>query len=307
MYSILFSLPLALGDTLLDKYFCGKYYPPAGTQGLPPCHDVRSAVVSNLTRPLPTLELGDASKPALFFVHGWPDSAAEFAAQFGGLCYGPDAIYRCVAVTWQNFHPDLPNSPDEDLEFAIAIDKVAATMMEVDMVNTTLVIHDWGSFIGYQLMWKFPHLMQRTISFDIGSGGHPNTAYQKVNANGFLTHNSAVTESVAAHYWWAPCVECATWRTAWPYERYSGGYHSRPPATYPLLFIWGNMTRGQPRTADTKFFDEKWLDFVISTPHGKVVEGSGDHWIFHEKAQFVNHVMKQWLDQFSLRPQYRYR
>jgi hypothetical protein len=34
---------------------------------------VRAAVVSDLTGPLPTLSLGDPAKPALFFVHGWPD------------------------------------------------------------------------------------------------------------------------------------------------------------------------------------------------------------------------------------------
>ena len=68
-------------DTLLDEYFCQLYYPKDATaQGLPPCIAVRAAVVSNKTRPLPTLELGDPAKPAMFFVHGWPDSAAEFAA-----------------------------------------------------------------------------------------------------------------------------------------------------------------------------------------------------------------------------------
>jgi hypothetical protein len=99
----------AIKDTLLEEYFCGIYYPKdAETQGLPPCADVRAATVSNMSRPLPTLELGNASKPALFFVHGWPDSAAEFAAQFGGFCFGPYAKFRCVAVTWQKW----PNASD---------------------------------------------------------------------------------------------------------------------------------------------------------------------------------------------------
>eukprot|EP01050_Picozoa_sp_SAG11_P020371 SAG11_NODE_3421_length_2457_cov_5.526718_2_plen_145_part_00 len=98
-------------DTLLDKYFCGIYYPRGvAAANLPPCSHVKAAVKSDLTTPLPTLSLGDPAKPALFFVHGWPDSAAEFAAQFGGLCYGPTARYRCVAATWQNFHPDLPDA-----------------------------------------------------------------------------------------------------------------------------------------------------------------------------------------------------
>ena len=36
--------------------------------------------------------------------------------------------------------------------------------------DTTLVIHDWGSFLGYQFMHLYPSLMTRVVSFDIGSG-----------------------------------------------------------------------------------------------------------------------------------------
>eukprot|EP01079_Euglenida_sp_SAG-EU17-18_P007447 gene7447-6980_t len=97
-------------DTLLSDFFCQKYYPQgAAAAGLPPCEDVRSATVANLSRPLPTLELGDPAKPAMFFVHGWPDSAAEFAAQFGGFCYGPGA--RSNRPAWHVCPSHLPGSP----------------------------------------------------------------------------------------------------------------------------------------------------------------------------------------------------
>ena len=45
-------------------------------EGYPSCEAVRSKVVSNMSRTLPTLELGDPSKKGLFFIHGWPDNAA---------------------------------------------------------------------------------------------------------------------------------------------------------------------------------------------------------------------------------------
>ena len=32
------------------------------------------------------------------------------------------------------------------------------------------MIHDWGSFLGYQFMHLYPSLMTRVVSFDIGSG-----------------------------------------------------------------------------------------------------------------------------------------
>ena len=146
-------------------------------------------------------------------------------------------------------------------------------------------------------MARHPELMNRTISFDIGSGGHPNTTYQKVNVEGFKTQNSTLSES-SAQWWDAPCVGCATWRTAWPYVTnlsFRGLTPMPTPNTQPLLFIWGNMTRGKKRGPDSKFFDDDWIKFVKSCPHGKVVEGTGDHWIFHESAKFVNGAMASWL------------
>jgi len=291
------------GDTLLTEYFCGVYYPkePAPL-GLPPCKEVRDAVKSEMGADglLPTLSLGDPAKPALFFVHGWPDSAAEFAAQFGGLCFGPAAKYRCVAATWQNFHPDLPAAPLSDLGFQKTIDMLAATVVAAKLVDTTFVIHDWGSFIGYQLMWQYPSLMNRTISFDIGSGGTPNTTYQGENALAWTTKDSGPSMQ-SAYYWQAPCRQCATWQSSWPY--YSNfGVRSmerpkpRPPATVPLLFMWGNMTRGKPRESDSFFFNDDWLVFVESTPNGKVVEVEGDHWFFHQSPAHVNAEMLGWLE-----------
>ena len=240
LHPALAKAPVA-GDTLLYKYFCDIYYPTGdAAANLPPCESVKADVTSDLTSPLPTLSLGDPAKPALFFVHGWPDSGAEFAAQFAGLCYGPAARYRCVAATWQNFHPDLPDAPLEELTFQTTINKLAATMESAKLVDTTFVIHDWGSFLGYQLMWQHPHLLNRTISFDIGTGGHPNVTYQGQNAIAFDTQNSAPSLT-SARYWDAPCADCATWRTAWPYASnvsFRGLVPKpRPPATKPLLFV----------------------------------------------------------------------
>jgi pimeloyl-ACP methyl ester carboxylesterase len=234
----------------------------------------------------------------MFFVHGWPDSGAEFAAQFGHFCFGPDAKYHCVAATWQNFHPDLPDAPEADLDFAITFDKLAATMKECDLLDTTFIIHDWGSFIGYEMLNKYPELMQRTVSFDIGTGGHPNVTYQAVNVQAFQTKNSQLSEN-SANYWEAPCPHCATWRTAWPYVynlSMRGVTPMPPPGDKPLLFMWGNMTRGKPREADSIFFDANWTKFVKSCPHGRVVEGPGDHWMFHESAKFVNDQITDWLE-----------
>jgi len=175
---------------------------------------------------------------------------------------------------------------------------------EVDppLFDTTFVIHDWGSFLGYQMMHMYPDLMQRTISFDIGVGEQGegvNTTYQVTASTAFLTQNSGLSQAAAA-YWWAPCVECATWQASWPYVYNISwvleSYRFYPPRDKPLLFIWGNETRGEPRESDSIFFNEEWLDFVESTPGGAVVEAPSDHWTFIHQARFVNAAMEGWLD-----------
>jgi hypothetical protein len=102
---------------------------------------------------------------------------------------------------------------------------------------------------------------------------NPTVAYQAENARAFDTRDSGPSLT-SARYWGAPCLACAAWRSAWPYASNVSfrGLSPRPlpPGTNPLLFIWGNMTRGLPRRADSKFFDAAWLAFVAATPHGKV-------------------------------------
>merc|ERR1719499_1857906 len=51
-------------DTILREDFCPMYYWGSGD-----CEALKSHVKFNHTRPAPTLELGDPSKPALFFIH----------------------------------------------------------------------------------------------------------------------------------------------------------------------------------------------------------------------------------------------
>ena len=55
------------------------------------------------------------------------------------------------------------------------------------------------------------------------------------------------------------------------------------------------MTRGQPRQANAKFFDQAWLQFVLSTPHGRVIEVKSDHWM-HLKAPRVSNEAIVLLD-----------
>ena len=90
-------------DSLLAEQFCQVYYDGDGD-----CPALRAQVVANHSRALPTLQLGNPAHPPMFFLHGWPDSAAVYANQFEHFCAPPHGTYFCVAPTWFDFHPDVP-------------------------------------------------------------------------------------------------------------------------------------------------------------------------------------------------------
>ena len=66
------------------------------------------------------------------------------------------------------------------------------------------MIFDFGSLVGYQFTWKYPELVNKVVSMDIGMGimktglppgTPPCTAllgYQQVNVEAFLTHNNSL-------------------------------------------------------------------------------------------------------------------
>jgi pimeloyl-ACP methyl ester carboxylesterase len=191
-------------DSLVSKELCASrgYYTNGGD-----CSAVQAAVAANHSTPLPILTLGDPRKPPMFFIHGWPDSAALWVNHFESFCLGPSAeffcaavrrhmvcspyllrerrgkletnpsalLLRCMQLTWTNHHPDLPEVTDPaELWPDRVLDKIEATAQSLGLVNNiTLVIHDWGSMFGYQLAAKRPEWIARIVSFDIGNLGNP--------------------------------------------------------------------------------------------------------------------------------------
>jgi len=316
------ALPARTGNFLLDNEFCKHYYPTDGSGGnLPPCEDIKNMVKPNTTTALPILELGDPSRPGMFFIHGWPDSAAEWAPQMAHFC-GPKGRYHCVAVSWTNFDPDVPMAPQEDLRFQKAIDKIKLTMEQVGFdvasnpkKDTTLHAHDWGAFVGYQVIAQYPTLTNRNIFYDIGAIGSTitNTSYQAVNREAYIAKDSSISIANAVRLN-VPSPTFATWDRSWPYCMEGAtpscgfnsfeGLNAKPvPYDKPMMFLYGTRaTTGGPRPADNYFFGKGWLEKVQSTPHGETVAVPSDHWMHVRAAGAVNGAVEGWLESLSWDP-----
>lgn len=151
-------------DTLLDNDFCKIYYRGSGD-----CEQLRRLVRANHSRSLPTLELGDPSKPPMLFFHGWPDTGALWANQFEYFCAPPHGKYFCVAATITNFHPDLPNAPEDELFVDIEVGKWYSVVQEMGLKDLTLVMFDWGASLGYKFTYKHPEVVKNVVALDIGN------------------------------------------------------------------------------------------------------------------------------------------
>ena len=64
----------------------------------------------------------------------------QWAAQFAHFC--ATGRFRCLAVTWQNFHPDLPDAPTDELKFAVTLQRLAATIQQAGLRGAHSPTHE---------------------------------------------------------------------------------------------------------------------------------------------------------------------
>lgn len=294
---VLLGVAAAVTDSLLKNEFCQKYY-----QGTGDCAALRSRVVANHSRILPTLELGDRTKPTLFFMHGWPDTSALWANQFEFFCDGPDAEYFCVAPSWFDFHPDVPTRPASDLFWDKQVDAFHDVATEMGLTKFTLIIFDFGCITGYQFLYKYHHMVSKVVAMDVGMGVMPNglpaatpaigdlLPYQQVNVEAFLSGNNSLMHG---NIQGSPCAKCPaiTSNSGWPYyqlirnttgETWPERLDPHVPRKYwmlsvipsfpddlPLLFLYGTCDIGTgcpgcPACVKRSFFffGKDWIDWI---------------------------------------------
>merc|ERR1719424_1852828 len=164
-YGSRFGSEFSLADAEADirRQMCEVYLSPVSLGHLDwSASDCQSWVAENVVvedGPMITVSAGDPSKPLVVFVHGWPDNAAIWVNQFMFLAND----YRCVAVQLPNYLDALPT---EELYIDEVVDRVGEIL---NGRQAYLVAHDWGANFGYMVAYKFPELILKYASLDIGN------------------------------------------------------------------------------------------------------------------------------------------
>jgi len=120
-----------------------------------------------------------AGKTPLVFVHGWPDDPRLFTP----LCkrLSAERGYRCINVSlpayglpddWTGVRERLPGGEREwGFDMNEVVELLHATIHRAcggAGARVTVVMHDWGCIFAYMLKLRYPDVVVRLVSADVG-------------------------------------------------------------------------------------------------------------------------------------------
>jgi len=265
-----------------------------------------------------------ASKDVIVFVHGWPDDANIFA----DLAERLSKRFNCFSVNLPgyplppNFQGSRGNVPDRKWGFTveecvIALNStVANCRSEVEGCSSvTLITHDWGAIFGYLLDHKYPNVVQRMVSIDVGwrlNGPKPVGLLFTLGYQGFLNLafllpeavGSALTNGLSNVLGRVPAASSGpvNSRMNWPYraawrDTFGKGFLTQMDqyklTRIPRLFIYSGRT-----SPNLRFSDDAWYKVVDESVPGvsKCVAFDGNHWMMNTHPEEVAKLIRDWLD-----------
>ena len=267
----------------------------------------------NMTRhePIEHIIEGNPDGPTLVFIHGWPDDAGLWRRQVDAL----GRSHRCVLLTLPNFGGQAEKAGGYDFtELAL---RLAATVRLVQPAGSVgLVIHDWGSYLGYLLERNEPGLVNRIAALDVGAHIRPENlktslmilGYQWALVTCWLAGGIApplgnmMTRSVSKVIG-VPKRQAAAVRSRSNYLYYylwkrillpgrDRNLLRRYRPQCPVMFLYG-------KRKPLMFHSDRWLQTVDeSGGYSEGIDGAG-HWLMETHADTVNDRLSAWFEEHS--------
>ena len=243
---------------------------------------------------------------AIVMIHGWPDTHRLWDGQVAAL----KDRYRCVRFTLPGYDLSQPGK-------AYSLDEVVETIRKVVAEacpggRSTLLLHDWGCFFGYQFAMRHPEMVERVIGVDIGDAGSRRNRGE-LGPRGMLM--------VMAYQVWLAL--------AW---RIGGGIGNtmarrmarllRCPADpgsigaqmgYPYALRWLGVAGGfqRLRTFEPQgpmlylygerkpfmFHSRAWIERLAARPGSRVLGFPTGHWVMIGRPREFNAALLSWLSE----------
>jgi cis-3-alkyl-4-acyloxetan-2-one decarboxylase len=230
----------------------------------------------------------------IVMIHGWPDTERLWDGAVAAL----EDRYRCVRFTLPGFDRPGVFSLDQLLEHIGAV---------VGGKRVTLLVHDWGCFLGYQFAMRHPELVERIIGVDIGDTGSRAhlkelglkgrlmvVAYQVWLALAWRLNSDAMARWMARLLRYPMSSEGVRAQLGYLYAlRWLGvaggikGVRVFNPAC-PMLYIYGDRK-------PLMFHSRPWAERIATLPGNKVVALPTGHWLMITARERFNHAVRTWL------------
>ena len=231
----------------------------------------------------------------IVMIHGWPDTHRLWDGAVAAL----KDRYRCVRFTLPGF--DSPQRPYGLDELLASIEKV------VNGSRVTLLLHDWGCFLGYQFATRHPQLVERVVGVDIGDTGSRAhlaelgfkgkfmvLAYQLWLALAWRLNSDAMARGMARLLRWPADPRSVRAHMGYLYAvRWlgaAGGFKGlrvfKPEQ--PMLYIYGERK-------PLMFHSRAWLEYVAARPASRVAALPAGHWMMITARERFNDALRTWL------------
>lgn len=240
----------------------------------------------------------------IVMIHGWPDTHCVWDDQVAAL----KDNYRCVRFTLPGYATDKPRKYYDLNAMVEIIDAIVTQVGEGKPV--TLMIHDWGSFFGFQFYMRNKEKVSKIISIDIGDAGSPEhklSTKAKAFMFGYQIKLAAawkiggawgdkITRKMAKRFNAPGDPETISSSMTYSYYwKWSNALTGRPldnlqiDITCPLLFAYGKNKPGM-------FHSLPWEEKMGAIPGNKVVAFDTRHWVMTEQPEAFNKLALEWLN-----------
>jgi pimeloyl-ACP methyl ester carboxylesterase len=107
--------------------------------------------------------LGDKSKPAILFIHGFPDYWYTWRDMMDGL----SGDYYTIAVDQRGYN--LSDKPKGEQNYAMSflVEDIAAVARQLGVQHMTVVGHDWGGAVAWEVAMRQPQLVERLVVLNL--------------------------------------------------------------------------------------------------------------------------------------------
>ncbi len=273
---------------------------------------------------------GDAEKPPLLMLHGFP----EYGGAWGDLAPYLTHRFQCFAPDQRGYGQSWTPKGMENYVLSHLVSDMAALIETLD-APVTVLGHDWGASVAYGLAMFRPELVDRLIILNgvhpvpfqraMASGGAQTQASQYINR---LRANDAAAEFSADNFAllerlfltgmgqdWLPDDRMEAYRIEWArpgrLQAMLDWYRASPlvlaepgkprtdlpelpldrlRVTCPHLLLWG--------PEDRALLPESTDGLEEFAPNLTRVSIPGtDHWLHHQKPDAVAQAILDWLDQ----------